>query len=251
MLQLGLNRNPLTWTAVTATAFALAAVTVPLAGFAAAQTGPATLSGTLTDVVGRILPDAPITLTNTTTSARVESRTSAAGTFSFSDLQPGEYELSASLPGFGGKYRLTLSPGANVSREIPLQIGVVQETIRIFRTMAPAAKPASPPLPMPEYHPESDPCRTSQVGGCLAPPVKLRDVKPQYPAVDSGATIHLHAVIGTDGYTHNVNGIDVAAADQAFAESAVAAVSQWRFRPTRLDGVALETQMNVTVAFVP
>jgi TonB family protein len=79
----------------------------------------------------------------------------------------------------------------------------------------------------------------------------VRDVKPHYPAVDNGATIHLHAVIGTDGYTHSVTGVDVPSADDAFAQSAVAAVSQWRFTPTRLDGVTVETQMNVTVTFVP
>jgi hypothetical protein len=206
------------------------------------------LTATLVDALGRVMPDVPVTITNTATSATVQARTDASGRFSVGDLAPGDYELSATLLGFGGKYRVVLAPGANITREIPLQIGVVQETVNVRRGAPPVAKPARP---MPEYHPESDPCRTSTVGGCLAPPQKVRDVRPEYPASDGGATIRIHAVIGTDGYVHGVTGVDVAPADDAFARSAVAAVSGWQFTPTRLDGVAVETQMNVTVTFVP
>ena len=249
MLQLGLNRSPLSRTAIAAAVVALAAVTVPLAGFGAAQNASAAFTATLVDTLGRVLPDVPVTMTNTATSATVQARTNASGRFSVADLAPGDYELSASLPGFGGKYRVVLSPGSNVTREIPLQIGTVQETINVRRNVAAAV--AKPARPAPEYHPESDPCRTSAVGGCIAPPLKVRDVRPEYPATDSGATIRLHAVIGTDGFVHGVTGVDVAPADDAFARSAVAAVSGWQFTPTRLDGVAVETQMNVTVTFVP
>lgn len=251
MLQFGLNRNPISWTASVATIVALAAITVPLAGFGAAQTGPATFTGTLVDAMGRILPDVPIELTSAATSVKTDTRTDAAGAFTFANLPAGDYELTATAPGFGGRYRVTLSPGANVPREIPLQIGTLQETISVRRNAPPA--PARPSRMPPEYHPESDPCRQSQIGGCLAPPLKLRDVRPVYPAGagDAGTTIKLQAVIGTDGFVKRVTPIDVGPADAEFARSAATAVGQWQFSPTRLDGVAVETQMNVTVTFVP
>ena len=38
--------------------------------------------------------------------------------------------------------------------------------------------------------------------------------------------------------------------DPALAQAAIAAVNQWQFTPTRLGGVPIETEMQVTVNFV-
>jgi beta-lactamase regulating signal transducer with metallopeptidase domain len=251
MLQFGLNRNRLSLTASAATLAALIAITVPLAGFGAAQSGPATFGGTLVDAMGRLLPDVPVAFINSTTGADMETRTDQSGRFKFDNLPAGTYELTASLPGFGGKYLVALAAGQNLQREVPLQIGVIEESISIVRSVAP--RPSKPSVARPEYQPESDPCRQSPVGGCIVPPIKLRDVRPVYPADadDVGRTIRLQGVIGTDGIVKGLTGVDVAPADEAFARAAIAAVEQWQFAPTRLDGVTVETHMHVTVKFSP
>jgi TonB family protein len=250
MLQFGLNRNPISRSASAAIVVALAAVTVPLAGFGGAQSGPAVFTGTLVDAMGRILPDVPVEVKSTATAVSVNTRTDAAGTFTVANLAPGEYELSASLPGFGGQYRLTLGPGTNVSREIPLQLGTVQETINVRRDGPPSA--ARPPRPIPDYHPETDPCRQSQTGGCVAPPLKLRDVKPIYPPdAATGAKVALQGVIGTDGTVQRLAVVDAGSTDPRFAQSALAAVAGWQFTPTRLDGITVETHLKIAITFVP
>jgi beta-lactamase regulating signal transducer with metallopeptidase domain len=251
MLQFGLNRDRVSRTASAVTFAVMVAITIPLAGFGAAQNGPATFSGTLVDAMGRILPGVPIAFINSTTVADVETRTDQSGRFAFDNLPAGNYELIASLPGFGGKYLVTLSAGQNLQREVPLQIGVIEEMISVARGAAP--RPSKPALPRPEYQPESDPCRQSQVGGCVVAPIKLRDVRPTYPANadDVGRMIKLQGVIGTDGFVKGLTGVDVAPADEIFARAAIAAVEQWQFAPTRLDGVPVETHMHVTIKFSP
>lgn len=54
-----------------------------------------------------------------------------------------------------------------------------------------------------------------------------------------------------DGFVKGITPVGVAPADAAFAQAAMAAVSQWRFTPMRLDGVAIETHMNVSITFSP
>jgi hypothetical protein len=91
-------------------------------------------------------------------------------------------------------------------------------------------------------------CDQSPTGGCIEPPTKIRDVKPRYPEHRTdGAVLELECRIGTDGRVNRVRAI--APADQDFAGAAIAAVQQWLFTPTYLDGVAVEVDMRVHVWF--
>jgi hypothetical protein len=58
------------------------------------------LTGSLTDPQGRLIPDANIRLLRRADSTRRETRTDAQGRFAFSDLDGGEYRLTAESPGF-------------------------------------------------------------------------------------------------------------------------------------------------------
>ena len=89
-------------------------------------------------------------------------------------------------------------------------------------------------------------CSDATVGGCLEPPIKLRNVLPQYPPSkrDAGvdARVQLEGRIGTDGF---VKGLRLTApAEGDFAGAAMGAVSAWRFEPTRLGGVPVETPIE-------
>jgi hypothetical protein len=115
--------------------------------------------------------------------------------------------------------------------------------------------PAPPPPPPPPARertvsqPEIDPCSQSLVGGCITQPMKIRDVKPIYPASRKGRNVkvELDARIGTDGFVKDVAA--VAPADPEFARAAADGVRQWRFTQTRLDGIPVEVRMRVHATF--
>lgn len=76
-------------------------------------------------------------------------------------------------------------------------------------------------------------------------------VEPDYPKVATlmhlSGTVILRATIGTDGEVH---GIVAVSGNPILAEAARAAVRQWRYRPTLLDGQPVEVETQITVNFV-
>ena len=87
------------------------------------------------------------------------------------------------------------------------------------------------------------------VGGCVQQPTKVRDVRPVFPEGrgSSSVVVLLEGMIGTDGFVKALHLVEPA--DLDFAKSAMDAVNQWQFTPTRLNGVTVETAMKVTVNF--
>ncbi|HXJ17335.1 MAG TPA: TonB family protein [Candidatus Polarisedimenticolia bacterium] len=79
----------------------------------------------------------------------------------------------------------------------------------------------------------------------------IHRVQPEYPTIalsaHLSATVRLHAVIGTDG---SVRHLEVVSGNPIFVPSAVAAIRQWRYLPTRLNGEAVEVETYITVEFV-
>lgn len=79
----------------------------------------------------------------------------------------------------------------------------------------------------------------------------IRRVQPVYPAVARAArisgTVELRAIIATDG---SVKQLEILSGNMILAQAAVAAVREWRYRPTRLDGVDVEVETLITVNFV-
>jgi protein TonB len=79
----------------------------------------------------------------------------------------------------------------------------------------------------------------------------VRRVQPEYPPIALvmrlSGTVRLHAVIGTDG---RVRELAVLGGNPILAQSALAAVRQWRYQPTLLSGEAVEVETYITVEFV-
>jgi Carboxypeptidase regulatory-like domain len=71
-----------------------------LSPFASAQTATGDVLGSVTDASGAIIPGASVTLTNTGTREVRNFTTGSAGEFTFSNLQPGSYTLTATSNGF-------------------------------------------------------------------------------------------------------------------------------------------------------
>jgi protocatechuate 3,4-dioxygenase beta subunit len=64
------------------------------------QINNATLTGTVTDATGAVLPGVTITAANTATGVVTTSLTNEAGAYTIPSLIPGTYTVSAELPGF-------------------------------------------------------------------------------------------------------------------------------------------------------
>jgi protein TonB len=62
----------------------------------------------------------------------------------------------------------------------------------------------------------------------------------------SGQVI-LHAIIGTDG---GVRQLQIASGNTILEQSALAAVREWRYQPTRLSGQPVEVETTITVNFI-
>jgi TonB family protein len=79
----------------------------------------------------------------------------------------------------------------------------------------------------------------------------IHKVQPEYPAiarrVHISGTVTLRAIIGTDG---KIRELEVINDNGLLQAAAVAAVREWRYRPTLLNGVAVEVETLITVNFV-
>lgn len=71
-----------------------------LHGNAVAQSGNATVSGIVTDPSAALIPGVTIKATNTQTGVVTTLVSNESGAYSFASLQPGNYRISAELPGF-------------------------------------------------------------------------------------------------------------------------------------------------------
>ena len=89
-----------------------------------------------------------------------------------------------------------------------------------------------------------------RVGGSVTAPTKIHDVRPVYPAAARRMRVQgvviLETVIGATGMVEQVK---VVRSVELLDGAAVAAVRQWRYTPTLLNGVPVPVIMSVTVNF--
>jgi hypothetical protein len=64
------------------------------------QSANATVSGTVADATGALIPGVTVTATNTQTGVVTTVFSNETGTYNFASLQPGTYRVSAALQGF-------------------------------------------------------------------------------------------------------------------------------------------------------
>lgn len=240
MLNVSTNRTPVS-RGLVAVAIALAAfVTVPAAAIRLAPAQAQHLEGSVYDTSGAVLPEVALTL-HDATDQTLSAFTDAEGHFLFPNVAAGTYVLEAKLRGFKAlKQEFTLTEAKDWDRAVILQVGTLQETIRVTANRVNASAPAA-----------AQPARL-RVGGNIRAPRKLVDVKPVYPPSmrDAGreGEVSLEAIIGTDGAVHSLRVLG-AHVHPDFAIAASDAVRQWRFSPTLLNGEPIEVVMDVSIGF--
>ena len=208
------------------------------------------LTGTVVDPSGAVLPNAAVVLVQPARQARYEIRTDHNGQFDFQGLPSGDYQLEASTAGFQ-TYKSTVSmAGQALQRQIRLKIGLLHETIRIVEADEPP-KPASAASAYVEPACPAPAPGAPMVGGNLRAPRKLRDSKPDYPPTLRGsgrdATVVVDARIGLDGFLKDLQPREPV--DAAFYDALVPALREWRFSATLLNCMPQEVEINITAAF--
>src|ERR1700676_4556396 len=120
------------------------AICMLLASRADAQISGATLSGTVTDQSGGVVPQATISIKNVATGITRSNTTTAAGFYSAPNLLPGIYEVKAVAQGFTSKIQMSvnLTVGEQQVLNFALQVGQMSQTVEV-NTEAPTVDLAS------------------------------------------------------------------------------------------------------------
>jgi beta-lactamase regulating signal transducer with metallopeptidase domain len=254
MLNARLSRHPVSRSARLATLAALLAAAIPIALFA--QNSFATISGTIVDQSGAVLPGVEVSAIDRDRPTRRQVVTDAAGRFEIIGVPQGSHTVQARLPGFETYTQQLTMSGEDIHRNITLSIGTLSETISVNTTPSTGPFPARGPYkPRPTNCGPAGPRESApppragavRVGGQIRQPAKLYHVPPVYPDGAPAGVVRMGVVIGPDGYVRDTQITNEA--PPALAQSALDAVRQWVFEPTLLNCVAVPVKMNVTVDF--
>lgn len=98
-----------------------------------AQVAGATLSGTVTDASGAVVPQAQISIKNVGTGISTVAPTNADGLYSVPNLLPGSYDVTVSAHGFKTEVRsgINLTVGAQQVLNIALQVGQATQQVEV------------------------------------------------------------------------------------------------------------------------
>ncbi|HVW77009.1 MAG TPA: TonB-dependent receptor [Alloacidobacterium sp.] len=100
---------------------------------AVAQVDQGTITGTVTDMTGAVVPNAQVTLTSTDTGLVLKTTTNQSGVYVFSPLKIGNYTVDASAQGFATSTLsgLVLNINQRLSADVKLQPGNVSQTVTV------------------------------------------------------------------------------------------------------------------------
>ena len=131
---------------------------------------------------------------------------------------------------------LILIPLLSIDAALP-----TQQLMTLLVAPPPPPPPPPPPLPPPQ--------RIRQ-GGNVQQAMQIVKVQPVYPPLAKQARIQgvviLEAIIGKDGA---VTEVKVISGHPLLQQAAIDAVSQWKYKPTLLNGEPVEVVTTVTVNF--
>ncbi len=251
MLNTRLDRGPVTAAARAAIFVALLAAA---SAVAAAQSGFVSFTGRISDEQHRNVQGVTVVLANEARQAKYEVKSAADGRFEFVGLPSGDYTVEVRGVGFQLIKDAIVAAGKNLQRDYELKLGTLQETINVHVNAAGAGSAEARDVPTISAEvpmPPRKECVVSADGGRIVPPRKIRDARPYYPSALRGTTtvgvVQLEALIGVDGYV--TNAFPVGDAQPDLAQSAIAAVREWRYTETLLNCAPVEVKMMVTVNF--
>jgi hypothetical protein len=104
-----------------------------LAGSALGQLDRGSITGTVKDATGAVLPGANVTVENQNTGVKTESITNDVGIYSFPNLPIGRYSVTYGMPGFKTLERtgITVGVGQSVRLDVVLELGEVSDLVTV------------------------------------------------------------------------------------------------------------------------
>jgi hypothetical protein len=128
--------------------FGIVAMTCILLPIAGAQTITGSVSGTVTDVSGAVVPGAKVVAKNTATNVETTEVTNGSGQYTIRFLQIGPYTVSIAHDGFksysSGPFTLEVNQTAKI--EAHLEIGSAEQVVTVQNQMAPILDTENPTL---------------------------------------------------------------------------------------------------------
>jgi TonB family protein len=242
LLRRNCNRRPLSGRAAFGATAAVAAILLPLAAFTTlAQVPMSGLSGTVRDPSGAVIPRCRVVATNVDGSNEETAIADAAGNYQFASIPTGQYSLEFSAPGFKRFILNTvLVTGAAAQVNANLAVGDVAEVVTVQGHG-----------PRPSVAPAAGTPQRIKVGGNVQAAQLLSQVPPDYPAdlqqAGVAGVVKIRAIIGKDGSVLQPRVINTV--DSRLAQSALAAVSQWRYQPALLNGEPIEIVTSIDINF--
>ncbi len=238
------KRRSLSRRAAVAALSAILICAIPFAAMRARaqDNGPkASVSGTVRDPSGAVVPGARVLLKNQNGKNQETTNANAAGTYSFQSIPAGKYDIEVSAPGFAKYQRQAVDVSGAAGVDVSLMVGAVSETVDVVGKGPAPAPHASAGTPV-----------RIRVGGNVQATRLLKQMKPVYPADAQAAgiegTVLLRAVISKEGTLLNLSAINQSV-DPELVQAAIDAVKQWRYQPTLLNGQPVEVITTITVNF--
>lgn len=240
LLDSGRERKAASRTLCAAMFIVALALVVPLAAVHA-QAAKASVSGSVYDPSGAMVPGATVSLKNTSAPNEELARANSAGQYKLPGIAAGEYVVKVTAPGFATYQKtLSLDAGTAAAMDVHLAIGEVKMAEEIVGKRGPSRPAGAPTL------------KPIRVGGMVQPVKLISKVSPDYPA-DAQAegvegTVLLRAIVSKDGSLLHVTLVNDSV-DQRLVRAAMAAVPLWRYQPTLLNGEPVEVITTIDVTF--
>jgi TonB family protein len=229
---------------------------------AQAVTPGTSVHGSVFDPANLPVVGGSVTLANADAGASLTTTTDDQGGYSFAGFPAGTYSIAVRVPGFKmlTQTGIQVMDGANLNAgKMMLQLGSVTESVSIqgsrnspapfIGTLGPMTTipNAAPPMPAPPVISGALPT----TGGKVSAASLIKAVKPSYPAqlrqAGVAGTVKLQAVISKEGTIASLHVME--SPDPGLTQAAVDAASQWRYRPTLLDGQPVEVLTQIDMNF--
>src|SRR5215469_3554391 len=97
------------------------------------QVGNGTITGTVTDPGGAVVPNASVNATNTATSVAYPAVTTNTGTYTITDLPAGTYTVNVTANGFKNysHTNLRVEVAQTIRQDVPLEVGGTNESVTV------------------------------------------------------------------------------------------------------------------------
>ena len=113
--------------------FSVLAFMLLMSSVAFAQTGTSSLRGTITDLQGRAVAGAQVTITNEEKNFTRTQATNEDGAYTFTSIPPGSYRLEVEATGFkkAAISELQAQIDTPATRDVQMEVGNISETVSI------------------------------------------------------------------------------------------------------------------------